>query len=97
MDALIQVGAQVVRVNDATHFGTELFDKNRKPMRSGVWDLEVKFRGKVWRIEVKVPGKKLNDNQKQFHPVWNEGLGEQDRIYAAWSAEDALRIVGAMD
>lgn len=56
-------------------------------------DLLVFFRNVFYVIEVKVPGGRLQPSQVTFF----EAVGNDAPAGVAWHADDALRIIGAID
>lgn len=97
VERLVAIGAIVIRVNNAEHYGTYLRDKNGKPMRAGFPDLIVQFGGEIYFMEVKTTKAMLENSQKAFHPVWNEKLNRRQMIYIVRTPDDALRVLGQIE
>lgn len=57
-----------------------------------IWLIEPRVeQGRTMLIEVKMPGETLRDTQRTWHDSWAGQVG------IAWSVEDALRIMGAIE
>lgn len=56
----------------------------------GAPDKVVSYHGNTYLIEIKMKGKKLTDKQVEFHTLW------RGPICIAYSAEEALRYIGAI-
>lgn len=60
------------------------------PIGNGCPDVLVALRGAMFLLEIKHGKGKTNDLQSRWHIAWNAP------VHVVYSAEDALRAVGAM-